>query len=447
MIKSAIAMKKTDARIRRLDKIGETKAVPSSRTVFDVKSQRWILDRLYRLMGKSVLGFSAPEEGLGKAEARGYNFYDVQRTAARIKCIDAYSKENTRTAIELEELARHEEDAGHLESAFNYYHRAALFYYDAGWGIFDSDDRELIWLNARLNECTDKFTKYGPYPMERVEIPFKGKSLSAILHLTPSRKNAPTIIVVPGMDDHKEGVVNPRNNQYIQRGLNCLAIDGPGQGESLIRKIWVDAENFAEAGSAAVDYLEKRPEVKPDKIGLYGHSMGSYWAALIASKEPRIKALATAMSCYYNKDHIFNEAAPNFRLRFMWMAGNLNDEEFDKMVSVMTLEGRERQIGCPTIIFHGELDHLTNTEETYNYFDKLGAETKELRIYENQGHGIGTFRDGWYMMVADWLRDRLMDLPPVQKRRIVLVDSDRREHPVDEEAIRNGFSFIRERSQ
>lgn len=388
---------------------------------------------------------SAPEEHLGKAEVQGYNFYDLHRTAQRINCLDSYSKENTRTAMELEELAIREEKEGHLETAFTLYHRAVLFYYDAGWGIFDSDNEELVWLNNKINQCTNKFIKYGPYPMERVEIPFRGKSLSAILHLTLSRKKAPTIMLIPGMDDHKQRVVNPRNNLYVQRGMNCLALDGPGTGESLIRKIWVDAENYAEAGSAAIDFLEKRPEVDRDKIGLYGHSMGSYWAPLIASKDSRIKALATAMSCYYDKHHIFNEESPNFRLRFMWMAGTLNDEDFDKMVPAMTLEEREKQIKCPTIIFHGEHDHLTNTRETYSYFDRLGSEIKELRIYENQGHAIGTFRDLWYMKVADWLRDRLTAVRPLQKRIIVLVDANRREHPVDEEAIRNGFSLIRKK--
>jgi len=225
--------------------------------------------------------------------------------------------------------------------------------------------------------------------------------------------------------------------------MNCLVLDGVGQGESLMRKIWVDPENYAEAGSDVIDFLEKKPQVDADKIGLFGRSMGSYWAPLIASKDSRVKALATAFSCYYDKHHIFNETSPNFRLRFMWMAGIDDDEDFDRMISTMTLEGREKNIRCPHIIFHGELDHLTTTKETYNYFDRLGSEIKELRIYENQYHGISRFSDGISMMSADWLRDRLIGVPPVQERRIVLGDWDRREHPVDEEAIRNGFSFIR----
>ena len=40
----------------------------------------------------------------------------------------------------------------------------------------------------------------------------------------------------------------------------------------------------------AIDYLTSRPEVKPDRIGSYGHSMGSTHAWLVGPHEPRIQA-------------------------------------------------------------------------------------------------------------------------------------------------------------
>ena len=41
----------------------------------------------------------------------------------------------------------------------------------------------------------------------------------------------------------------------------------------------------------AVDYLCSRPEVQPDKIGCYGHSMGSTHTWLVGPWEPRLKCL------------------------------------------------------------------------------------------------------------------------------------------------------------
>ncbi|MCA9230134.1 MAG: dienelactone hydrolase family protein [Planctomycetales bacterium] len=41
----------------------------------------------------------------------------------------------------------------------------------------------------------------------------------------------------------------------------------------------------------AVDYLESRPEVRPDQLGCYGHSMGSTHTWLVGGWEPRLRAL------------------------------------------------------------------------------------------------------------------------------------------------------------
>jgi dienelactone hydrolase len=434
-------------RIKRFDRIGSTADIPYSRTLRDVKSQRWIADRFYRLMGRSCFFWDNPEEALGAGVVRGSNYFDLKDTASRIKCLDEFPKENIRTAGRLEKLGDREENAGHAETACDYYFRACHFYVMAAWGIFDSENEELIWLTDKIKRTFDKVIQYSRYPMARVEIPFEGAFIPGILTLTPAKKKAPTIVLVPGMDLHKENVTNHLNNVYVARGMNTLAIDGPGQGESLVRKIWVDEANYGRAGKAAIDFLVKRPEVDAEKIGLHGTSMGSYWGPLIAIQDPRVKALSTYASCQYDKDHIFNETSPNFRLRFMWMAGNLGDDAFDRMAAKMTLEGRESQITCPHIIFHGEFDHLTDTEEVYKYFNKLGSGIKELRIYENEYHAVSRFVDEVGTMSADFLRDRLNGVPPNQSRRIVLVDWNRMEHAVDEDRIARGFSdFLAEKS-
>lgn len=432
-----------EGKIKRIDHIGNTEGIPYTRTVKDFKSQRWIADRLYRLMGRSAFFWDNPEEGLGVGVMRGSNYFDLKEVNERVKCVDEVPKENIRMAKRLEKLGKREEDLGHRETAADYYFRAVLFHVAAAWGIFDSDDAELIWLTDKIRSDFDRVIQYSPYPMERVEIPFEGKSIPGILSLTPSRQKAPTILCVPGMDLHKENAINHLNNPYIRRGMNSLAIDGPGQGESLLREIWVNEENYGRAGKAAIDYLVGRPEVDAEKIGIHGTSFGTFWGPLIALNDPRVKAISSHMSNEYTKDHIFNETSPNFRLRFMWMAGNLSDEAFDQMVAKMTLEGRESGIKCPHIMFHGEFDHLTHTQEVYRYFDALGSAIKELRIYENQYHGVSRFYDEVIGMSADWLRDRLTGVKPLKNRKIVLVDWTKRENEVDEKQLLSGFSDFR----
>ena len=47
----------------------------------------------------------------------------------------------------------------------------------------------------------------------------------------------------------------------------------------------------------AVDYLCSRPEVRSDRIGCYGHSMGSTHTWLVGPWEPRLKAWSATAAC------------------------------------------------------------------------------------------------------------------------------------------------------
>ena len=67
----------------------------------------------------------------------------------------------------------------------------------AAWGIFDSDDEELIWLTEKIQSTFDKVIEYSLYPMERVEIPFEGKSIPGILTMTLGKKKARPSFLFP----------------------------------------------------------------------------------------------------------------------------------------------------------------------------------------------------------------------------------------------------------
>jgi hypothetical protein len=85
------------ARMKRIDKIGSTAEIPYTRTIKDVKSQRWIANRLYRLMGRGALFWERPEESLGANVMRGANYFDLKDTGDKIKTIEEVPKENIRS--------------------------------------------------------------------------------------------------------------------------------------------------------------------------------------------------------------------------------------------------------------------------------------------------------------------------------------------------------------
>ncbi len=64
----------------------------------------------------------------------------------------------------------------------------------------------------------------------------------------------------------------------VRRGLACLIVDGPGNGESIrFRGLKLRYDYEVPAG-AAVDYLEGRKDVDPKRIGIMALSLGGYYA-------------------------------------------------------------------------------------------------------------------------------------------------------------------------
>ena len=178
-----------------------------------------------------------------------------------------------------EALAMTAEKNGFKATALEHYDHAVESYRMAQHPIYFDDNPVKIYLSNKLKEMVDRRSALAPYPIERVEVPFDdGKTISCLLHLLPDRRKAPCVIYVPGMDQTKEYFPRVMNSLGVSRGMNVISMDGPGQGNSNIQKIRAVADNYERAGAAVIDYLETREEIDSKKIGIYGVSMGSYWA-------------------------------------------------------------------------------------------------------------------------------------------------------------------------
>jgi pimeloyl-ACP methyl ester carboxylesterase len=226
------------------------------------------------------------------------------------------------------------------------------------------------------------------------------------------------------MDMTKEAFVDPLNHPFVARGLHCLHLDGPGQGTSNIRKIRVTIDNYERAGSAAIDFLCRRPEVDPDRIAVSGWSMGSYWSMRIAATDSRVKAIASAAACYGPKRAIFEQASPRFKQVFMYMAGIHDEDEFDRMAAQMTLDALAPRVTCPSLMVVGEYDPLDDLEDALAVYEKVPP-PKELWVIENDFHNhrwtenVGGI--DFFGYLADWLRDALAGGKPQDLERVVLV--------------------------
>ena len=104
----------------------------------------------------------------------------------------------------------------------------------------------------------------------------------------------PAIIVGHPMGAVKEQSANLYATKMAEFGYVTIAIDLPfwGESEGQSRNL-VSPDHFAEAFSAAVDFLGTRPYVDRDRIGVIGVCASGGFVISAAKIDPRLKAIAT----------------------------------------------------------------------------------------------------------------------------------------------------------
>ena len=372
------------------------------------REQRWLLDQVIQTRGldwdQGRTGKILRNCGPGAAG-------ELQEIGRRVQKFSDIPREFSRAARRREDLAAEAEQAGHQPEAAEHYYVAATYYTNAQWAIYEDDNPKRIAWGERKRFCYDKFIQFAGRPIERVELPFEGKSIAALLHLPPRLKageKVPCILYIPGMDGVKED--NPMyGDPFLERGIAVLAIDGPGQGETRARGIKCTASNYENAGKLACDYLVKRPEIDANRLAIMGSSMGSYWGTRVAAAEPRFRACALSGVCVEPGQYtIFNTASPTFKLNYMYMSGYDDEAAFDEFAKTLTLHEVAGKITCSYLVVAGEDDELCSIDFVYHLMERISA-PKVLIVYEGERHSIRNPRAR--TQIVNWLTDRLEGKP------------------------------------
>jgi dipeptidyl aminopeptidase/acylaminoacyl peptidase len=372
------------------------------------REQRWLLDQVIQTRG---LDWDQGRSGKILRNCGPGVEGDLREISRRVQKFTDIPREFSRAAQRREELAQEADKAGHDVEAREHYYIAATFYSNAMWAIYeDGNARRIAW-GERKRACYDKFIQYAGRLIERVELPYEGKTISALLHLPPrtkSEEKIPCVLYIPGMDGVKEDTPI-YNDPFLERGIAVLAIDGPGQGETRARGIKCTASNYEDAGKLACDYLVKRPEIDANRLAIMGSSMGSYWGPRVAAAEARFKACGVSGVCVEPGQYtIFNTASPTFKLNYMYMSGYNDEAAFDEFTKTLTLKDVASKITCPYLVVAGEDDELCPIEFVYEFMEEIRA-PKVLVVYEGEKHSIRNPRSR--TLIVDWLADKLTGKP------------------------------------
>ena len=336
--------------------------------------------------------------------ANGVPLADFQEvTAGCQRWEDWCSAWSARAAIH-EELGNKALAGGYNYSAGQHFTRAAVCYH-FGKFLFVNDLAQMKEAHRRAVECRNKALPYLQPPGERVAIPYEDKQLYGNLR-KPVTANAtakpPIVVMCMGLDSAKEEM-DDYENRFLARGLATLSFDGPGQGEA--EYDFPLCPEYEKPVKAVFDFLETRTDIDKARAGIWGVSLGGYYAPRAACFEKRIKA-CVALSGPYQRSADFT-GRPQMNVEtFRVRSKSANLEEAGKVALRFSLAGIAKNISCPIYIVAGTKDRLTPHTEA----EKLAAEVSGpcvLSVIEGGNHVVNNL---WYRyrdQTADWMAQQL----------------------------------------
>src|SRR5690348_8263652 len=228
--------------------------------------------------------------GLNVAPWGGAEIGEVNRIGLRLKNKvgddDAWYREWTREAQTVEDRGRELVAHGRTTSGARYLQRACI-YYHIGERFLQPKSEQGLKSYRRGVDCLRDAAQYIKRPrMEHVEIPYGETSLPAIyVHAEPANGSGkvPAVVFFDGLDITKEIQYFKGVADLAARGIACLIVDGPGNGESIrFRKLYLrhDTEHYA---TPAWEYLAARPEIDTQRSGGMAISPGGYYAPRAAA--------------------------------------------------------------------------------------------------------------------------------------------------------------------
>ena len=342
---------------------------------------------------------------LGGAPWGGGEIGEIHRIGLRLKNHvgddHAWFREWCAEAERLEAIGEERAAKGHKLGAASYLLRAAHYYHVGERFVQPKHDES----QAAYRRGVEAFRKAAGFirrpRIEHVEVPYEGKSLpGVIVHAdrAPGRPaQGPVMLFLDGFDVTKEIQYFRGIPDLAARGIACLILDGPGNGESIrFRGLTLHHETERHAG-AAYDYLAARPEFDPKRIGIMALSLGGYYA-------PRAAAMDGRFACciswgpewdYHTKwkqrlerierGEVLSLSVPWEHL--LWVFGVKTKEEAFRKLEGFKLDGVIQRMRCPYLLIHGEGDQQAPFEHAQKMIAAAGSARKELKVFTREEGG------------------------------------------------------------
>jgi dipeptidyl aminopeptidase/acylaminoacyl peptidase len=326
---------------------------------------------------------------------------DFDRIVNGISSWDQWCSAWSIVAAEHEQLGRDALAAGRTISAGEHLSQAAVYFHFAKF-LFVSDMDQMRAAHRRAVRCLTDALPYLDPPGRRVEIPFEGSQLVGILRMPTGPGPHPVMIMIPGLDSAKEEL-GSTEDLFLERGIATFSVDGPGQGEAeydlAIRGDW------EVPGAAIIDRLSSEDGIDPGRVGIWGVSLGGYYAPRVASGDQRVRACIALAGPYSFADD-WDSRPILTREAFRVRSKSADMETARQRAQELTLAGRAELITCPLLAVTGKLDRLIPWQHAQRLVEEAGGEAR-LLLLEQGNHGCANLAPFHRQATADWAAEQL----------------------------------------
>jgi dipeptidyl aminopeptidase/acylaminoacyl peptidase len=239
-------------------------------------------------------------------------------------------------------------------------------------------------------------------PGERHEIPFESSALVGVLRRPKTTGPHPAVVLIPGLDSAKEEF-GATETLFLERGLATFSVDGPGQGEAeydlRIRGDWETP------GAAIIDYVGSLDGIDPERIGIWGVSLGGYYAPRVASGLDTVSA-CIALAGPYNFGAVWDELPELTRTTFRVRSGTATDDDARSHALGLSLENRAGHITAPLQVVMGKRDRLIPWQDAQRLAQEAGGPV-DLVLLDDGNHGCANVPHKHRYLSADWMAAQL----------------------------------------
>ncbi len=366
-----------------------------------------LLGKLYNtLSGKEQI----PKTLLKRAIANGLQKSEIEIAFQQIKSRDELSKLLFSVAKDRLNKAYYWLELGLKNRACENYFQSSL------WGLYaylsTNDRQEQEEISLHYKQCYQSATAYFTHPTELIEFPYLNTSGQGYLRLpNPDKEyldfepshNYPCVILFNGLASTKEELYFTENS-LLSLGIATFSFDYPLINDNKLDTLF--SLNINELFNAIYLYLNNRNEINPNRIGLYGISIGGNIALSIASQFPkRFKAVAS-LSAPYDFLPDLDMLMPVLHHEFAFRTTSSQAHLFD-IGRQTSLPIEVHKIESPLLVASGGKDVIAPAQDNRLIYDRASSSDKKLLLCPNAGHYLFEMMPSLRYEIAQWVRARL----------------------------------------